>query len=132
MITFEVYGTPAGQGSKKHVGNGRMIETSKKLPAWRNAVEQAAKTASQDGQIKISGPTRASVTIWLPRPKTTRHKAFPAGPPDLDKLQRAIGDALTKSRIITDDAQITTWHARKRWAIGRNPGATITITEEDL
>lgn len=35
--------------------------------------------------------------------------------------------ALTKSRVITDDARIVHWNIRKVWGI---PGADITIQEE--
>lgn len=41
-ITFRVFGEPAPKGSKRHVGNGRLIESSKKLPAWMRAVKQEA------------------------------------------------------------------------------------------
>lgn len=41
-ITFRVEGDPAPKGSKRHVGNGRLIESSKKLPAWMRAVKQEA------------------------------------------------------------------------------------------
>ena len=33
----------APQGSKKHVGNGIMVETSKRLKSWRKQVEMRAK-----------------------------------------------------------------------------------------
>ena len=36
----------APQGSKKHVGNGIMVETSKRLKAWRNQVEFESKVDS--------------------------------------------------------------------------------------
>ena len=50
--------------------------------------------------------------------------------PDLDKLQRAIGDALTASGLITDDSCIVEWRARKVYAEqGKPSGASITIWE---
>ena len=42
VITIRVYGTPAPQGSKRHVGRGVMVESSKKVKPWREAVKQAA------------------------------------------------------------------------------------------
>ena len=39
MITFWIDGNPGSQGSKRHVGNGRLVESDKKLPAWRKAIE---------------------------------------------------------------------------------------------
>ena len=50
------------------------------------------------------------------------HQLKPSAPamkhtaPDLDKLQRALGDALTQAGTIRDDARIVVWHAVKRWA----------------
>ena len=44
-LTVIVYGTPAPQGSKRHVGHGRMIEQSKRVKPWRNDVKAAAETA---------------------------------------------------------------------------------------
>ena len=41
-------GVPAPQGSKKHVGRGRMVEASKTLPAWP-AVEEAAPAEPAHG-----------------------------------------------------------------------------------
>ena len=38
----------APQGSKKHVGNGIMIETSKRLKSWRKQVEMRAKLIVTD------------------------------------------------------------------------------------
>ena len=46
-----------------------------------------------------------------------------------DKLQRAVGDALTRLAW-RDDSQIVAWHAYKHYATSEHPvGATITIQE---
>lgn len=127
--TFQVTGAPSQQGSKKHVGNGRMVETAKGLPAWRAAVIAAARDSHGPHWETLDGPLKVELTVYLARPKTTRFKDYPAGPADLDKQMRAIGDALTIAGTIKDDARIVTWHASKRWAIGCEPGAHITITE---
>ena len=46
--------------------------------------------------------------------------------PDLDKLCRALGDALTQSGVLRDDALIVEWVARKQWA--RKPDTWLRIT----
>lgn len=128
-LTFFVPGKAAAQGSKRHVGRGVMVEMSKDLPAWRTAVANTARAAHQ-GRPTIDGPVAVALTIYLPRPKRSRFKVYPAGPPDTDKLQRAVGDALTTSGVIRDDARIVHWDAWKRWATEDTPpGAHITITE---
>jgi len=50
--------------------------------------------------------------------------------PDLDKLLRAVGDALTRV-VYLDDAQIISYgESRKRYAaIGETPGVSIRIEE---
>lgn len=128
-LTFFVEGKAAAQGSKRHVGRGVMIEMSKNLPAWRQAVTRAARAAHQNGP-PIDGPVTVALTVYFPKPRTTKFKTYPAGPPDLDKLQRAVGDALTASGVITDDARIVHWDPWKKWAPeGTPPGALITIEE---
>ena len=130
-ITIE--GAPATQGSKKGFIRGKkvvLLEMDKKLPAWRATVEATARQAAGKGWESLDGPVSISGTIHLPKPPTTKYKAAPIGPPDLDKLQRAIGDALTKSEVITDDSRIVHWNIRKAWATDK-PGATLTITQED-
>lgn len=124
---IEVAGTPSQQGSKRHVGGGRMVEMSKRLPAWRAAVVAAARESHGPGWEALDGPLVVGLTVYLARPRTTKYPDYPAGAPDLDKMQRAIGDALTIAGTIKDDARIVTWQAKKRWAIGCEPGAVISI-----
>lgn len=127
MISFRVYGEPAPQGSKRHVGGGRMIESSKKLPAWRKAVTQAARQVAP--KQPLDEPVTVAAVFWLPRPKKPRWNV-PAGPPDTDKLQRAIGDALEQAGLIKNDSRIIKWeNPEKRWSTNTEPpGAHITIT----
>lgn len=128
-LSFFVPGKAAAQGSKRHVGRGVMVEMSKDLPAWRTAVANAARTAHQ-GRPTIDGPVAVAMTVYLAKPRTTKFRAYPAGPPDGDKLCRSAGDALTASGVIKDDARIVHWDAWKRWATPETPpGAHITITE---
>ena len=121
-------GVPAPQGSKKHVGRGRMVEASKTLPAWRAVVGGAARAAAGPGWVPWDGPVMVSGTVSIARPGSTKFRDFPAGPADLDKLLRAIGDALTKSKIITDDARIVNWNVWKVWADGA-PGADLVVAQ---
>ena len=132
-LPVTVEGAPATQGSKKAFKRGKkivLVEMDTKLPAWRLAVETAAREAAGDHWKPLNGPLSIHGTIHLPKPRTTKYKTHPLGPPDLDKLQRAIGDALTKSEVITDDARIVHWNIRKAWATDK-PGATLTITQEE-
>jgi crossover junction endodeoxyribonuclease RusA len=140
MIRIRVNGTPAPQGSKRYVGNGRMIESSKAVGPWREAIRREAQRAldgSADGW-DISA-LDVSLTFILPRPKahygtgrntgTVKYTApaRPASKPDLDKLVRAALDGLTAGGVWRDDAQVAVLSARKVYANGEPPGAIIEI-----
>jgi Holliday junction resolvase RusA-like endonuclease len=113
---------------------GRMIDSNPKLKPWRNAV---ALEARRYGQNKIAGPVRLSVTFMFERPKSHLTKSGlakgaplqPIYKPDLDKLTRAVGDALSiNCHLLQDDSQITEIKATKRYCLGsEEPGALIQI-----
>jgi Holliday junction resolvase RusA-like endonuclease len=128
LITLEVFGDPAPQGSKKVV-RGRLIEASKKLKPWRAAIEKACQPYAQDN-IYL-GPVRLEVDFFLPRPPSIKmtKRPLPIVPPDLDKLLRAVGDGIGQSGFIWgDDSQVVEIFARKFYADDREPGAVINIT----
>ena len=128
-ISFRVYGEPAPQGSKRHVGKGRMVESSKKLPAWRKAVTQAARQVAPKQPLDC--PVSVQAHFYLPRPQKPRFNV-PAVHPDADKLARAIGDAIEHAGIIRNDSRITHWEIHKHYADHTNPpGAHITITTQE-
>jgi len=52
MIWFEVPGIPAPQGSKRHVGGGRMVESSRSLPEWRASVAWLYSSDAADGSFR--------------------------------------------------------------------------------
>lgn len=62
-VQFDVLGVPAAQGSKRHVGNGRMVESSKALHPWRDSVAAAARDAAKDhGCLDGNTTTHADLT----------------------------------------------------------------------
>jgi len=126
MITFFVEGHAGPQGSKRHVGHGRMIESSKRVAPWRAAVIAEAQRHAHD---LLAGPVGVSVQFILPRPKNARgiiSAARRIG--DLDKLCRSTLDALSDV-IYRDDCQVVDIRASKRVALpNETAGAHITIT----
>lgn len=128
-IDFWVKGIPAPKGSKRHVGGGRMIESSKKLPAWMQAVKlQAAKNRPSS---PIDSPAAVHMDFYLPEPQRPLYEV-PAVKPDLDKLIRSILDALETAGILKNDSRVTHLEATKHYADTHNPaGAHITITWKD-
>ena len=130
-LRIVAHGTPASQGSKKGFIRGKkvvLVEMDDELPAWREAVKAAAKLAAGPNHTPIDDPVKIAGEIRIRKPKSTKFADHPAGPKDLDKMQRAIGDALESAGILTNDARIVHWDIRKVWATN-TPGLDITITE---
>lgn len=121
MVTFRVDGIPAPQGSKRHVGNGRMIEMSKKIGPWR---ERVRLTVQRDYHgAPFDGPLIVIIRFYLERPKTVT-RTYPHVTPDLDKLVRSTFDAMKQGGLIADDARVVDLAASKRYG---EPGAEITV-----
>lgn len=130
-----VRGVPAPQGSKRHVGGGRMVEQSRAVGPWREAVRAETQRA-MDGDEPIGGALEVTLHFSLPRPKnhygTGRNAnklkpsapTYPSGKPDVDKLCRAVLDGLTEGGAWRDDAQVTFLTAGKYWG---QPGCEIEI-----
>ena len=132
-----VPGAPAPQGSKRHVGNGVMVESSKRLRPWRGTVTGAIVDAGWQHDPILAGPVRVTLTFAMPRPKhhygTGRNAgvlraAAPVwheGRGDADKLARAVLDALTDSGAIRDDGQVAWLTVSKVYA--QQPGVSILL-----
>ena len=67
-------------------------------------------------------PIEMTIDFRLPRPKTVRRN-LPYVAPDLDKLIRAVLDALTGVAYV-DDGQVVTIKSTKTYG---DPGVTITL-----
>lgn len=128
MVTFAVEGTPTGQGSMKHVGNGRIVHASKKLAAWRKAVhEQATKVAQLNDQLV--GPLSVIIVVHVATPKRPMSRwPISRATGDIDKHARAILDSLTTSGLIVDDSHVIYLNIRKHYS-PEWTGARITIRE---
>lgn len=129
-FSFTAYGEPAPQGSKRHVGNGRMIEASKKVKPWRSAVAAAIEDEfdRSGDRTPFSGAVAVRVEFMMPKPKSVR-RLFPTVSPDLDKLCRSLGDAMSVDiGLLTDDALIVGWHASKVYVgAAWDAGARVSV-----
>lgn len=123
-VTFTVLGRPAPQGSKT-IMRGRLVESSKYLPAWRKAVAEAAAEVQAETGWYSEEALEMQVTFIIEKPKTVKRK-YPTVPPDTDKLARSIGDSCT-GILYNDDAQIIKLVLLKEY--GPEPGAVVTISE---
>lgn len=104
-----------------------MVESSKKVAPWRSVV---ALTVGEVVDAPIDGPVAVRLDFVMPRPKSTpKTRATPAATkkPDLDKLIRAILDAVT-AVAWHDDSQVVSVVASKRLAeLDERPGVLVRI-----
>ncbi|MDN4173951.1 RusA family crossover junction endodeoxyribonuclease [Nocardioides sp. SOB77] len=147
-IGIRVYGTPITQGSKtaNRFGGGVRDDNAKTLKPWRNHVEAVAKDTCRYHET-ITGPVRIWVRFTFDRPRehygTGRNSevikerflhAQPTYKKDIDKLQRAVFDALTAAAVWADDGLVVDVRARKFYAHGHElaldeAGVDIVIEE---
>lgn len=128
-LYFKVLGVPAPQGSKRHVGRGILVESSKKVAPWRESVKWEAIKVHQ-GKPPLQDAINVSVIFYVPAPKKIKEGQQPitrtSG--DIDKLLRSTFDAITDAGMIRDDSHIVSATAMKRFADDDNPpGALIGI-----
>lgn len=128
MIRFTIEGTPRPQGSKRHVGNGIMVESSKYVKDWRAFAKLKATQECNPGQ-RIEKPNAVLVTavFYFDRPKkhfrsngVLRDDAphFHVARPDAEKLMRALLDAIT-GVCFHDDSQVAKQVIEKRYGFAR-------------
>ena len=122
LVAFTVHGLPISQGSKNPWGGE---SNAKKLKPWRAAISAEAGE-QMNGRPLEDGPVRLRANFYFPRPKshfgTGRNArvlkesapSYVTKTPDLDKLVRAVGDALTDV-VLRDDAQIVHLDVWKYW-----------------
>lgn len=147
-LAFDVLGNPGPQGSKRHVGRGIMIESSKFVGPWREDVKLAARAAIDEhediARFPLIVPIVLNVTFFLDRPMyhykggpnshMLRDQAppYPVKKPDVDKLLRSTMDALTTAGVWRDDCLVHIVNARKHWSTYRAtwhaPGARIVVS----
>lgn len=136
MISFFVPGKPQAQGSKVKGRWGNLREDNDELGPWRERVALAAYRAMWGcegptlGAALLDGPITVGLEFVLYRPKSA-NKNKPTPPatkkPDIDKLERAILDALT-GVIFGDDSQVVTVLKHKRVAeFGESPGVHVCV-----
>ena len=101
---------------------------NKKTKPWRQAIIDACLASDF---AMAEGPVSLEVAFYLPRPKSApKSVQQPAKKPDLDKLVRAVCDALTAAGVWRDDSQVVRLTATKTFAgEGFAPCACIEVDE---
>ncbi len=125
MLEFVVVGIAAPQGSKTaFVRGGRvsLVESCARVKPYRALVSLAASQARKEPPTRL--PVGIGITFVFVRPKshyTSKGElragapSFP-GKPDVDKLCRAVLDALT-GILYHDDAQVVSLNATKQYGV---------------
>jgi Holliday junction resolvase RusA-like endonuclease len=138
-LVITVYGAPAPQGSKRHVGQGVMIESSKFVKPWRQDVVAAAR-AVVGSAAPLDGPLSVRMVFTLPKPASApkRRRLWPNRKPDVSKLARSTEDALVTAGAIADDARIVEYTRLAKVFPNEDadaleaPGVRIEVTLLDL
>ncbi|MBV9923193.1 MAG: RusA family crossover junction endodeoxyribonuclease [Pseudonocardia sp.] len=135
-VDFWVSGIPKPQGSKRafvhpHTRKPIMVESAgASLRDWRHDLKLTARDQWTSRAV-VAQPDAVQLRIEfvMPRPVAMRNKETPPAvkKPDLDKMIRAVCDAL-KGVVYADDSQVVSMVAFKRTAEPGEPtGARIGI-----
>lgn len=137
-FTFEVKGLPVTKGSMrgfvvKGKGKGKGKPRAVVVPANSDRLKDWMADLRHAMQAFPHAPLDEAVAVdclfRLVRPQSlAKRVSRPVKQPDVDKLVRAVFDAMT-GVVVVDDARITDLVARKRFAGGEfGPGLYATVT----
>lgn len=145
-VTFFCAGVPQPKGSgkalrNKWTGKPTFVPDNPAAKPWQMVVALEARAG---GVRELVGAVEVRLQFFLPRPAghfksraaaDARLKASAPSAPttrkaDVDKLVRAVLDALT-GLAYGDDSQVTAVSALKRWATPEQPpGVRVTVTQD--
>jgi Holliday junction resolvase RusA-like endonuclease len=136
-LDFFVDGVPITQGSKKgfvvndkRTGKARAVvveDRSASLGDWRRSLSSSAALAMDRADFAgyVELPL-VELDFGLTKPATVKRR-YPTVKPDVDKLARAVLDALTAAGVYKDDAAVLDALIRKRYSA--RPGVRVRVYE---
>lgn len=137
-ICIFIPGIPAAKGNIRYLGQrgGRAILTdaTKNLKPWDSHVRTALADDAGHPRAYFDGAVHVELQFVMPRPMSTPKRITPPAvkKPDLDKLQRAVFDAISSAGVWRDDSQVVSVTATKRIAeIGETPGLVLLLCGMD-
>lgn len=134
FLQVTVEGKPLPQGSKVAFLRGKKIvmkESAEGLKEWRDHVASTVSTHMQYRGLECLEKTPMEVRLIFAMPRTKAMKPTDSlamvQRPDIDKLERAILDALT-GVVFKDDSQVCVVHkVKRRCAPGEPPNVFIEV-----
>lgn len=129
-VQFTVPGIPVPQGSLRAFrGAGRhpiITSDNKRTRPWKLHVTVLAREALAGKSFCRDQAVAVHIDFVMPRPPSApRRRELPITKPDVDKLVRAILDALTDAGAWEDDCQVVSVQAKKDY--GPQPQAIISL-----
>ncbi len=136
MIAVFVPGNPAAKGNIRYLGQrgGKAILTdaTKNLKPWAGYVRMALLDDQGQPRARFDEGVHIELEFVMKRPAGAPKRSTPPAikRPDLDKLQRAVFDAVSSAGIWRDDSQVVSVTAVKRLAkVGETPGCHLEIMD---
>lgn len=120
VIEIEIRGKPVPAGTLRWNPTTRRMfwSNATDLDPWKQSIGMIARAAG----VRPRDAVRLAITFWMPRPKTHKGPEAPhwhSSRPDIDKLLRAVLDALT-GVAYPDDSCVVAVQACKVY--GPGPG----------
>lgn len=138
-LAFTVYGVAQPKGNMRALQVKGMkfpvvTDSNRSVKSWSQLVAQAASDAIlalPPGARTVSdGPVRLTIAFYMPRPKKFQRRGVPAAcitSPDLDKLIRAVGDALEAVAYRNDSQVVEAVVGKFYAAIDDAPHADVRV-----
>jgi crossover junction endodeoxyribonuclease RusA len=121
QISFTVYDKAEPQGSMRGFNTRvgiRLTSDNKKLKLYRHNITQIARMEmSKANLLEPMAAKHVPVEVWMEftfvrPPSVSKRRLWPTVKPDIDKLERAVFDAL-KGVVFADDCQPVLVHKKK-------------------
>ena len=145
ILEFTVPGVPVAQGSKRALpvkrkdGTVKLIvredeDRDERLATWRAMIALCARQAMSGTPLELDEPVELAVEFRFVRPKSHLRKdgglrkgkpITHTSKPDLDKLLRALKDAMTSAGVWRDDSVVVRYRrVEKRYGA---PGVSVVL-----
>lgn len=124
-IEFYVEGRPRSKGSFVFYKGRIFPQNSKGLYRWTKIIKETARSFKPKDR-PMEGVVSIQLDFYFSRPKGGEKRRYFNQAPDIDKLIRAVLDALT-GVIYSDDSQVISVSSTKQYTDIRHPNEGVYI-----